>query len=284
MMRYLLLLISMVTFWAQASAQERIMARNINQKPFIEHTIVNNQTIFTLSRLYNVSLAEIADANHALYRKGFSNNDVVLIPLTKNNYLTEPSEDAMPVHYTVANNESLMILARWLNLRQSMLQTWNDLPTPSIRNGQVLVIGWVKYTQPKENKTNTTLRDKDIVDETLANTKTTAATANETEPTALEISYLEQLSEEEQKNGLLVFYKNKMPLSKGTYHAFHNTATKGSIVKVVNPINNKSVYALVIGKIPNLNAYKDAIVVLSDNAINELDAESNTFFCNLFYK
>ncbi len=272
----ILLLLLQVRVWAQ----DRIWVTTVNQKPFIAHTITNNQTIFTLSRMYHIALADIANVNNTLYKKGFSNGDVVYIPVTKVNYLEAPvAGSSQPLHYKVANNETLIILSRRMNVRQSMLQTWNDLPTPNIRNGQELILGWVKYT-PQPN-TSDVLRNKTIKDEALV----PAGDAVPAEPLSeFRELYQSGTAAEQQENGLVVFYAANSALKPGVYYAFHNTLAKGTIVKVSNPLNNKSVYARIIGTIPNLEQYQKAVLVLSDNAVSELQAQSSQFFCNIFFK
>lgn len=270
----ILLLLLQVPVWAQ----DKIWVTTINQKPFIAHTITNNQTIFSLSRMYHIALADIANVNNTLYKKGFSNGDVVYIPVTKVNYLEAPvAGSSQPLYYKVTNNETLIILSRRMNVRQSMLQTWNDLPTPNIRNGQELILGWVKYT-PQSN-TSDVLRNKTIKDEALQQDLAPAEPVPE-----FQSLYQSGTAEEQQENGLVVFYAANSALKPGVYYAFHNTLAKGTIVKVSNPLNNKSVYARIIGAIPNLEQYQKAVLVLSDNAVSELQAQSSQFFCNIFFK
>src|SRR5690606_15755243 len=190
-------------------AQDKVWVTTINQKPFIAHTITNNQTIFSLSRMYHIALADIANANNELYKKGFSNNDVVYIPITKANYLEEPIPgNSTALNYKVTNNETLIILSRRMNVRQSMLQTWNDLPTPTLRNGQEIILGWVKYTQPSAANNTTTsniLRHKTITDEAISTAQPESNTVAESIPHFQE-AYQAMDGTEQQENGLVVFY------------------------------------------------------------------------------
>lgn len=274
-----LLVILLFLFQARVWAQDKIWAVTINQKPFIAHTITNNQTIFSLSRMYHIALADIANINNTLYRKGFSNGDIVYIPVNKVNYLEAPvAGSSQPLYYKVTDNETLIILSRRMNVRQSMLQTWNDLPTPNIRNGQELILGWVRYTPQQGNAE--VWKNKTIKDEIPETTDNIPAVPI---PEFQEL-YLSQGGDERQENGLVVFYTTNNNLKKDMYYAFHNTLSKGTVVKVSNPLNNKSVYAKIIGTIPQLEQYRKAVLVLSDNAAGELQAQSAEFFCNIFFK
>lgn len=263
-------------------AQDELIVITINQKPFIEHTIVNNQSIFVLSKTYHLSLAEIADNNNALYKKGFKNGDKVLIPVNELNYITQPTADSRPLYYIVDNNETLTILSKRLHIIPSMLQTWNDLPTPQLKNGQKIIIGWIKYanvTRYRPSQTQGNIwQNKDINDEAID-----AATTEE--PKGFGATYENLENTEQQVNGLAVFYNNKALNAESPVYAFHNILPRGSIIKLSNPLDAQlHIYAQIIGVIPNLPQYNKAIVVLSDNAKFHLKPESEPFFCNLYYK
>jgi LysM repeat protein len=269
-----ILVIFMLLISIQVSAQEKVWVKNLNQKPFIVHTITNNQTIFSLSRMYHIPLAEIANVNNELYKKGFSNGDTIYIPINKANYLTEGVEgNSIPLYYTVTNNETLIILSRRMAVRQSMLQTWNDLADPNVKNGQTIILGWVKYTPQNTGKV---FKSQPLQDAPLTAEAPTIPEFQE--------AYDNINADEQQENGLIVFYDVNTNLKQHVYYAFHNTLTKGSIVKVTNPLNGVSVYAKIIGKIPNLDHYQKAKLVLSNNATATLEAHGSEFFCNIFSK
>ncbi len=70
-----------------------------------------------------------------------------------------------------------------------------------------------------------------------------------------------------EESGAAVFY-NLKSAAAGVYYAFHNMARKGSVIKIMNPANHRIIYAKVIGPIPRLKEYHNAIVGLSSNAVS----------------
>lgn len=278
MKKILLLLTLILHVGLLFAANDTLWVEDINQKPHVRHTIEKNQSIFTLSKMYNVNVSVIANANNKTYQKGFANGDIVYIPLTIDNYASEAGANLKPIYYRTKDNETLLIISKWLNVRQSMIQTWNQLPTPHVQNGQILVIGWVKqqnvshYNRQRFNPNN-------LPDEAIGQ-------QNEQLKTPLFQQQYEQKEDtlETEERGALTFYKNKSKLKDDVYYAFHNTIPNGSIVKIVNPSNNKAVYAKVISKLPQIEEYHNSIIALSDNAYQALDAMDGRIFCNLFYK
>lgn len=262
-------------------AQE-LLVKTINLKPYLEHTIVNNQSIFFLSKTYNLSLAEIADNNNELYKKGFKNGDVVIIPVNVQNYLSKPEPGSLPLYYIVENNENLAILSKRLNILPSMLQTWNNLPSPKLENGQKIIIGWIKYNKVESYRKGThqgsIWDNKTIIDEHLDNNSTSTGKTLKLQYESIEIK-------EQQVNGLAVFYNNNALNQSNTIFAFHNNLPKGTIVKVCNPIDqNINIFATILGTIPKLDQYLNAAIVLSNNAKDLLQVEVEPFYCNIFYK
>lgn len=263
-----------------AIAQE-LMVKTINLKPFLEHTIVNDQSIFVLSKTYHLSLAEIADNNNELYKKGFRNGDIILIPINTLNYLSKPEPGSQPLYYIVDNNENMAVLSKRLNILPSMLQTWNNLPTPKLENGQKIIIGWLKYSEVQSyrpgQKQGSLWMNKTIIDEAISDSTSTTFSIQE--------QYDNIQIAEQQVNGLAVFYNNQSTKDIAIYYAFHNSIPKGSIVRIGNPLDqNIYIFATILGSIPKVQAYAQAMVVISDNAIQALLAETAPFFCNLYHK
>lgn len=70
----------------------------------------------------------------------------------------------------------------------------------------------------------------------------------------------------------------------GKYYALHNTAPRGTIVKVTNPLNGKSIYAKVLDVIPQMKQNAGLIVKLSDGAQQALGSNEARFYCELSYE
>jgi LysM repeat protein len=70
----------------------------------------------------------------------------------------------------------------------------------------------------------------------------------------------------------------------GKYYALHNTASRGTIIKVTNPLNGKSIYAKVLEAIPQMKQNAGLIIKLSDSAIEALGTNEAKFYCELSYE
>lgn len=68
------------------------------------------------------------------------------------------------------------------------------------------------------------------------------------------------------------------------YYALHNSAPRGTIIKVTNPLNGKFVYAKVLDVIPQLKPNAGLIIKLSDAAMEALGSNETKFYCELSYE
>lgn len=76
----------------------------------------------------------------------------------------------------------------------------------------------------------------------------------------------------------------KSNASPGKYYALHNTAPRGTIIKVTNPLNGKFIYAKVLEAIPQIKQNEGLIIKLSDSALEALGTNEAKFYCQLNYE
>lgn len=103
-------------------------------------------------------------------------------------------------------------------------------------------------------------------------------------------SSFEQLYNQQTGNGKNVTSEKgpggwfKSNASAGKYYALHNTAPRGTIIKVTNPLNGKSIYAKVLEAIPQIKQNEGLIIKLSDSALEALGTNEAKFYCQLNYE
>lgn len=79
------------------------------------------------------------------------------------------------------------------------------------------------------------------------------------------------------------WFRSNAVVGSGKYYALHNSAPRGTIVKVTNPLTGKSIYAKVLDAIPQLKANANLIIKLSDAAQDALGINEARFYCELSY-
>jgi hypothetical protein len=82
------------------------------------------------------------------------------------------------------------------------------------------------------------------------------------------------------ENGAAVFFPSK---SRRIFYAFSNKASRGALIKVINPANKRTVYVKVLGPLPATKQYANAVIGISASARSALGALENRVWCELVY-
>ena len=85
------------------------------------------------------------------------------------------------------------------------------------------------------------------------------------------------------ETGEAAIFKSTSGWEDGKYYCLHNTSSPGTIVKVTNTSNGKSIYAKVLDVIPDITQNSGLLLRISNAAAEELGAADGKFDCSLSY-
>jgi len=191
---------------------------------------------------------------------------------------------------------------------------WNRLFDTKLQQGQTLVVGWVLYdatqspgsessappkskiqvqsepppaiisrpAQPLQNTASQPVQPNAVTTPD-ANTQAAADTIKKPASDA-EQEYMTQTNDGSNvitEKGPAVFFEKAR--RGNTYYAFHNTAPRGTIIKVHNPGNGREVFVKVIGKVPETKLYAGTIIGISSSAEQDLGVSDGKMWCELTY-
>ncbi len=302
-MKNLLFLFFFMLPAAVASAQDTLWVKQKEGHPYLLHRVQSGETLFLLSRKYSVPPAALADLNGVGYQDGLPSGTKFRIPVDQYNFIRiESVVKSRPIFYRAGEEDDLRSISRMFNVPQSAIQRWNSMSNPDIEAGDVLQVGWVAYDKAQApfsapdttkaapvavvSKTSATTTTKPVLSKATIPSKTTPVNDTAEEESAFEQLYEQQTAgvSQNEESGAAVFYPLRTKAAEGVYYAFHNTALRGTILKVTNPASGTTIYAKVIGTIPNLKEYHNAIIGLSNNAVQTLKATDRRMFCKIKYR
>lgn len=319
MLKLLPLLICILCSTLCIAQKERFAATYKKNNLVIEHKVKKGETVFSIARMFHAPPATVADINGLNYESSLREGQIVDVPLAVYNHINEePSykKDIRSLYYTV-DGESMSRLVRITGVPQRKIEKWNELPDNHVRNGQELLIGWVLYDAtpvlPEQVKSNTSVANRGdwstraVQENTIVENNTPHRTLDAVEHNVVKqepvkvsmpssIDSTKEMSLDEQaymsqtmngqsvieEKGPAVFFAaaDKAPKS---YYAFHNSARRGSIIKVFNPGTGKTVFVKVIGAIPATAQYHNSVIGITAAAKKELGIRENKMFCELSY-
>lgn len=231
---------------------------------YLHHPVKRKQTLFSLARYYGLSLQELYEHNPA-----FQSNPTlkvgsrVKIPTPNRAIRRYKGSDFVaanftPIYYVVQNGDNLyQICKRYFGMPVDSVLKRNSLKDKAIHPGQRLLVGWMNTEgiPAKWRKSN----------------------GAPTPSSALLSRYGAEKSNRKEMDGQGVCFWQRDSDEKGDLYALHREAAINTPMAVTNPMNGRTVYAKVIGRIPK-GYEKNVEVVLSPAAARQIGARDPRFF------
>lgn len=288
---------------------------------YLTHKVVAKESFYSIGRLYNTHPKSIANYNKLDMGKGLGIGQLVNIPLTDTNF-SQKGNTGTPVYYKVGEKEGLMkVSSSSKDVSLANLRLWNNLANDNVKPGTKLIVGFVHSpslpsitinNKPRKEEAVVTVEEKPVVIE--------EKTVVKVEPKKEESKKEEVKKEEVQKPQPDVKYTEEKPVAETGFFKYHfeqqlktRPATKdvtvtsgifkttsgwmdakyyllidgvapGVIVRVVNPSNNKAIYAKVLGEMTGIRQNEGLNIRVSSAAASALQiAEQDKFIVRVNY-
>jgi LysM repeat protein len=252
------------------------------------HRVAEKETLFSISRQYNVTIDEIKQWN-SLPDNSLAVGQELVIKATNTipgMPQVQPVEmkSAKTVH-TVAQKETLFSISRQYGATIDQLKTWNNLTSEELSIGQVLFVAQPIYNSSSQTQTNPVVETKQQT--TTQTPVTTEMPVTKTEvtpqvkPPVVTISESVTNKDEIKESGLAELIDGTEGNRK--YLALHRTAPVGTILKIRNEMNNREVFVRVIGKLPDTALTDKLVIKVSKSAYDRLGAIDPRFRVEVTY-
>jgi len=251
--------------------------------------------------------------------KGLSVGQVIHIPLTDTNF-SQSGNRGTPIYYSVGDKESLQKVST-VNNRVSIenLREWNNLSDDKLATGKKLIVGFLITGE----NAGTSLPSAEKKDVAAKETGKEAQTKSEQDKGVVksEAPQKKQTKKEETPKGEPAkkspataegngqgYFKSYFdeqvrttPISKSEtvtsgifkmvddsqeakYYLLIDDVPSGTVVKIINPDNNKSIYAKVLGEMNGIRQNQGLNIRISNSAASTLGvAETDKFIVKLNY-
>lgn len=233
------------------------------------HAISAGQTLYSLSKMYQVTLEDIHTQNPDLMETELSISDTLIMPLNLELIRQKPprrTENTAVLVYHVQHGETLFAIAkRWLDVETTYIKRINNLEGASLALHMPLTLGWIDTRFQKVKKLS----------------------AEEKEIAANDNALIEDHKETTDGSGPVVeqgkaIWKTSKSAGDKPY-ILHRKAKINSLVQLYNPMTGKKIHAKVVGRIPERNYDQNVMVVLTPYLANALKARDKSFFLKMKY-
>ncbi len=170
------------------------------------------------------------------------------------------------IAHIVASNETMYSIATKYDLTMDQLKAKNNLTSNSLYVGQKLLIKGQYPVMDLHGETD------DAEADSLGSVKNPSLRLP---PSRYGLSQLDE-------KGTATWITDP-DLDSSKMLVLHRTAPVGTIMKITNPMTNRSTFAKVIGKFTENESTKDVIIVMTKAVADALGALDKRFFCNITY-
>lgn len=282
----------------------------------IKHTVAPSETLYSLSRKYQVSVDDIKKWNNLSSNELSIGQELVIrttkaaSPVKENTVAPVPTPAASTsdqVIHTVDISQTLFSISRMYNTTVDQIKAWNSLTSNEISVGQRLIVGQKTKTEPAQ-MTNTTVdkpvkEDKPVViaekpvekpkettpvltpkkePEKVIDTNPVDSDAATNAPSSQEAVSSSSSFKKVVETGIAELIEGSGDSNK--YRALHRTAPIGTIMHVRNDLNDMSVFVRIVGKIPDTGVNDKVVIKISKAAFDKLGGVNSRFPVEITYQ
>jgi LysM repeat protein len=314
--------ILMLFYSVQGFSQSGDLLIKSSEKGFyLEHKTAPKESLTSIGRLYSVHPRFLASYNSHDYNKSLAIGQVLRIPLTDSNYSRRAGKGA-PVYYRITEKDNLSKISSALKTPVENLRHWNNIEGDKISAGQKLIVGFLvagdiakqKAIEIKSAAPAVAQKEEPkVLPEPKPVIQAGEDFPKENEPPKEEpkknepvfIAIKETPTDADSQEGFFKshFYRQvkTFPQTKEElvtagifntvsgwhdkkYYLLMNGAEPGTIVKIVNPANNKTIYAKVLYGMEGIRQNQGYDIRISNAAAAALDIqETDKFIVKVSY-
>lgn len=238
-----------------------------------EHSLEEKQTLFSLAKFYGLSVEELYFYNPGLEVQSLKVGQRIKVPIPNKaivryrvqNFI---ESNFVPVYHVVQRGETMFRISRYYyEMPKEIIMQRNGMMSTDLKTGQVLQIGWMSLEGiPEEYREGSSggiiSRRNNALRKVFAR-NTAGKTLREDSGAA--------------------FWK-KSSGESSDFYALHRFAPVNSIIEINNPMKNRTIYAKVVGRIPDTAYGDDVKVIVSSVVAKLLGAKDRRFFVKIRYQ
>ncbi len=261
------------------------------------HKVQPKETLFSISRMYSVSVDDIKAWNN-LKDNALSVGQDILIkkgggqPVTQTQVkptetpnTTPAAGNTLKMTHTVAPGETLFSISKTYGVSIDQIKSWNGLQSNELKVSQVIYVAQPMFQPGTESTktptTTTTTPTTQTVQVVRQDPVNTTPTVNPTAGSPVKISESVLGTDEVHELGVAELIEGTDGNRK--YLALHRTAKPGSILKVRNELNNREVFVRVAGSLPNTGVNDNLVIKISKSAYDRLGGVDKKFRVEVTY-
>ncbi len=283
MLKYLILFIcSLIGVQSIAQVSDSIIAGRKGAGLVITYRLKAGESVAMIANRYYASQEKIESLSMVDGRKKLPVGTTLYIPVSPENFTASKERSGMDnqqeLYFHVGEKDDLALVSMYAGVKKQDIVQWNNMRGNNLKQGQNVFIGWLKIIQ----KDSTTMNDG------IAYPSRRGRVVN-TDTGRHAFGELDSIYNVQTRNGTNVLNEKGTAVffekagSNKIYFAFHSTTPRGAVIKVTNPGTGKTIYAKVLGPVPDTKQYANAVIGISNAAKEALGITEDRAWCELTY-
>lgn len=321
---FLFVLSFVLCAWQLAAQKGDLMIKKGDKGLYLEHKVAPKESFFALGRLYNVHPRFIASYNKLDISKGLQIEQKIRIPLTDTNFTQNGGKGTPVYYRTGDKEGLMSVSNKYNKVSLANLRWWNSLSSDELKKDTKLIIGFLissemkpitvsgspKNDQPVAEEKKE--RQPDVAEETDLTKKEVKKVEEDEEkaekkeekkdppPVVKEVrkvtiegqgyfkNHFEQQSKlsapSKDETVTASIFKTLSGWEDGKYYLLIDNVQPGTIVRIINPSNNKAIYAKVLGEMSGIRQNQGLDIRISNAGAAALDiTEQDKFIVKVNY-
>jgi hypothetical protein len=318
--RIALLICLIICVSASYSQNAQLSIEGSGGKFYLLHTVVAKENWYSIGRLFNLGPREIASYNNMYFDKPLDAGTTINIPLTAVNFdqkqIKASDESLIPVYHVVDDKEWMFKISSIYNdVPVTSLEKWNKIKRDDVKKGTPLIVGFLKVktdlsplaigissnpaTVVQAEQTVKTSKPADLPAQPLY--KPAAPPSNTASAVVIPVSNTSEKINNyasthsnggffsadyagggKSASGQAGTFKSTSGWTDGKYYALMNGIAVGTIIRV-SGTNGKTIYAKVLGQLPEMKESNGLLIRISNAASAELGLGEGRFAVEVKY-
>lgn len=283
-----LLFIYCSSAFAQNKEKDSLFLSIKDGRAMVIHEVKKDENLYSIAQIYSVPALVLSQNNDVPFYEKLEPKRKLLIPMGNYNYQRAKSQNpnTKALYYKIQNGDSYAKLSSALSMPEEQLKILNNGLDFKTNVGEPLLSGWILYQSFVDPVAGNMINPIPSVElapvPKLAKTDTLKGP-----PSELELIYEYQTTNEtylDSLSGMVVFFKPQTTVNNKLLYAFSNDLARGRVVKIINPSNQKFIFAKVIGPLPATKQYMNAKIGVDGRARAELETREVKLWCDFKFK
>ncbi|PQJ12410.1 hypothetical protein CJD36_001270 [Flavipsychrobacter stenotrophus] len=272
----------MIGVQSYAQVTDSIIAGRKGAGLVITYRLKAGESVAMIANRYYASQEKIESLSMVDGRKKLPVGTTLYIPVSPENFTATKErsgiENKQELYFRVGEKDDLALVSMYAGVKKQDIVLWNNMRGNTLKQGQSVFIGWLKIVQ----------RDSITMADGIAYPSRKGRVVNN-DTGRHAFGELDSIYNVQTRNGTNVLNEKGTAVffekagSNKIYFAFHNTTPRGAVIKVTNPGTGKTIYAKVLGPVPDTKQYANAVIGISNAAKEALGITEDRAWCELTY-